>query len=334
MASLARDDPDPGLHSAAFWLLRRWSLDDELAAVRRSLPRGNAPARPGDRWFVNAEGQTFTVVPGPVSFVMGEPMWSSDGERFALPHRVRIERDFAIATAEVTAAEFDRFRIDLAARGITIAWKPRTQFVRDPDGPALAVDFYLAARYCNWLSERAGIPRDQWCFVEKDGTLDLAPDYLQRTGYRLPTEAEWEFACRAGTETPWPIGRGWGGQVPFIDQYSWCLTGYSRNQSRPVGLLKPNDLGLFDMLGNAHEWCLDPKEDYCRGACHRELVDREHPERLSREGKRILRGGWFNFPAEGVSSGHRSWGRALDDDNEIGLRLARTLPRPAVASLP
>jgi formylglycine-generating enzyme required for sulfatase activity len=105
--------------------------------------------------------------------------------------------------------------------------------------------------YCNWLSEVEGVASDQRCYVDRgDGQLGLAPDALQRTGYRLPSESEWEFACRAGTVTP----RHDGFDDDFLDYFAWN----TRNTDRllqAVGSLKPNGLGLFDVYGNVREWC-------------------------------------------------------------------------------
>ncbi len=168
--------------------------------------------------------------------------------------------------------------------------------------------------------------RLQWCFEEsKDGSLVCAADYLHRTGYRLPTEAEWEFACRAGSTTPRFYGRGSQGTDALLPSYAWCILGNAQNRAHPVGQLKPNDLGLFDMLGNAHEWCMDPARPYCAGACEGTRVDVENAEPLRPDGNRILRGGWFHFPASGISSAHRSWSKAGSAQHETGFRVARTL---------
>src|SRR5262249_29326460 len=112
------------------------------------------------------------------------------------------------------------------------------------------------------LSKKEGLPEDQWCYLpNKNGGLahgmQLAPDYLQRTGYRLPTEAEWEYACRAGAVT----SRYYGESEELLEKYAW----YGKNSAQrtwPVGILKPNDFGLFDMHGQVDVWCQDEYKDY------------------------------------------------------------------------
>ena len=89
-------------------------------------------------------------------------------------------------------------------------------------------------------AERAG----QVCRGDEDPA-----DALRRTGYRLPTEAEWEYACRAGAGT----SRYYGVEVDLLGRYAWYMA-TSQDHAWPCGSLLPNDLGLFDMLGNVYEW--------------------------------------------------------------------------------
>ena len=116
-------------------------------------------------------------------------------------------------------------------------------------------DWYTAAHYCNWLSEQEGLPKDQWCYLPNEAGayaegMSIPADVLERTGYRLPTEAEWEYACRAGAVT----SRYYGHSIDLLDAYAWYQAN-SKEHAWTCGSLLPNDLGLFDMLGNVYEWC-------------------------------------------------------------------------------
>src|SRR5262249_22205987 len=154
---------------------------------------------------------------------------------------------------EVTVAEFLRFRKEHHY------YKPSS--APTPDCPVNEVTWYDAAAYCNWLSEKEGIEEDQWCYLPNEKKkyaegMKLAPDYLKRTGYRLPTEAEWEYACRAGSETDWSHGEA----EDLLSKYAWYASN-AQNKTHPTGSLRPNDLGLFDLHGDVWEWCQDkPKE--------------------------------------------------------------------------
>ena len=121
--------------------------------------------------------------------------------------------------------------------------------------------------YCNWLNEREGIARDQWCYLPNDQGeyaqgMRIVADCLRRTGYRLPTEEEWEFACRAGSIT----SRYYGQSLDLDNHYAWTVQNSLGRRTALVGRFKPNDLGLFDMLGNTLDWCHNAFRDHSRAA--------------------------------------------------------------------
>jgi formylglycine-generating enzyme required for sulfatase activity len=311
-----RGDPDPGTHSAAAWLLRRWGQDQPLRPIDEALA-GPGPAG-GRRWYVNRQGQAFAVIPGPVEVLMGSPAGEADRDAGEAQVRRTIPRSFAVALTPVTRAQFQRF-ID------ALGWKhPYThKYSPDPEGPATAVNWFTAAKYCRWLSEREGIPEDQMVFppIEeiKEG-MRLPPDYLSRTGYRLATEAEWEYACRAGANT----ARCYGTAEELLGYYGWHA-GNSGVRTHPVGLLEPNDLGLFDVHGNIWQWCQE------RALASRPwdgpppTVDREDTEPVAELHGRPLRGGGFYDHPSFLRSASRSSNRPYLIDDYFGFRVARTV---------
>jgi serine/threonine protein kinase/formylglycine-generating enzyme required for sulfatase activity len=322
-----RRDPDPGIHGAIDWLLRPgkegaaprkldWGQAGVLGQIDTELQRQRPDGTRG--WYVNGQGQTMMVVPGPVEFGMGSPREEREVFPDAEPlHHVCIGRSYAIASKEVTVAQFRKFRGARDPEEDRIVRK----FSPDEEGPVLAVTWYEAARYCNWLSRQEGILPDQWCYVEKRGedgesVLEMSENYLSRTGYRLPTAAEWEFACRARTSTSRSYGNGTG----MLGRYAWYAAN-SQNRSWPVGLLKPNDYGLFDMYGNAWEWCQDLKR---AGPPAPEDVEDMTP--LSVLQDRVLRGGSFDYHAFRARSAASSYAQATSREDLVGFRVARSCP--------
>jgi formylglycine-generating enzyme required for sulfatase activity len=256
---------------------------------------------------VNGQGQTYTVVRGPVEFVRGSPPEEPGREDGETPRPTTIGRSFAIAAREVTAAEYLRFNTD---------YRYRRQYAPEPDGPIDEVSWYEAAAYCRWLSEREGVPEDQMCYPpvpEIKPGMALPADYLSRTGYRLPTEAEWEYACRAGAATARPYGRG----VELLGRYGWFIAN-SKDHLWPCGRLKPNDLGLFDTLGNAWEWCQDQAVSGGAGA------DVEGPLAVTNDRLRLWCGGSFIYRAPYLRSACRKSYRPDDKGSTVGFRPART----------
>ena len=311
-----RSDPDPGLHSAAAWLLRRWGQLPRLRQLESEIVSDAPPSN--QNWYINREGHTLAITTGPVEFRMGSPglpnpeIGRSNDEAI---HRRKIGRSFALATTEVTDEQFRRF---LKANP-SVKQQRESKQVDDPTVPINHVTWYEAAQYCRWLSELEGLNEDQMVYPAiadiKSGMTPPA-DYLERSGYRLPEEAEWEFACRAGTTT----SHSFGGAVELLGDYAW-FAGNAPARPQPVGLLKPNDLGLFDVHGNLAEWC-HGTYFYFFGRGTQDVGDFVP---LSDTSSRMLRGGSFASPAYLVRSADRLGYQPLFHFNYLGFRIARTI---------
>jgi formylglycine-generating enzyme required for sulfatase activity len=330
LQDLYRTGEDPGLHAAAEWLLRQWKQEEWLRETNAAWAKGNvaggawrveggrlipprATHHPPPGWYVNSQGQTMVVIPGPVEFVMGSPLTEERRKSNESPQRKRIPRSFAVAAKPVTTEEFRGFLPEFG----------HDQMKRYPEAscPIGGVTWYEAAAYCNWLSKQEGIAEGQWCYgTDSRGRVTkLKEKYLRLTGYRLPTEAEWEYACRAGTVT----SRSYGESDELLGKYAWYLLN-SAERTWPVGGKKPNDLGLFDMHGNVWNWCQERYREYPRGGDESSIDDNEDDLNINSQDGRLLRGGSFLSLPVHVRSAYRSWIAPADRDYNIGLRAART----------
>ena len=190
LLDLYRNDPDSGIHGAAEWTLRKWGQQEKLTQLDAELMK--LKDRGERRWYVNSQGQTFAVIEGPVEFRMGSP--PTEPDRIApneIPHRCIIPRRFAIATQEVSVEQYHRFVEENA--GVDHAGNER--YSPDQEGPINEVSWYHAAAYCNWLSRKEHLeecyePNEQGQYAEG---MTIRSDILRRTGYQLPTDAEWEY---------------------------------------------------------------------------------------------------------------------------------------------
>jgi formylglycine-generating enzyme required for sulfatase activity len=188
----------------------------------------------------------------------------------------------------------------------------------------VGINWYMAARYCNLLSKEEGVPEEEWCYeIRGPQDMKLKENYLSLSGYRLPTEAEMEYATRAGATT----SRYYGESEELLGNYAW----YAKNSGdllQPVGRKKPNDYGLFDAQGNCYTWCQEPYGAYPvaedRGAVDDREVDKD---KLSVVGNmsRVLRGGSFSYLAPNSRSARRVDYVPAFRYYHLGFRPARTL---------
>lgn len=259
---------DPGVHSTAMAIVAAEAPQRlrKMIEARRNQP----PLSDDHRWQVNSLGQTLVELHCG-EFKMGSPADEqgrsfgdrkrADGTLEALdnvePWHVRkLNRRYLISATPVTVEQFQAYR---QALGIG-SQAPVNSDLRQH--PAVRVSWFDAARFCNWLSEQESrMP----CY-EPNNDQEFAPgmflrdDFETLDGYRLPFEDEWEFACRSGTTT----SRFFGDDSTLMNEYAWYAGASAANHgtTQPVAQRHPNEFGLFDMLGNAREWCQNAARDY------------------------------------------------------------------------
>jgi hypothetical protein len=327
-------DPSSGIHGATGWLLRQWGHNEQA----RKVDETQVEYTPGREWFTleikpkssdqptaahenpspeHSVHLTFVVFE-PGEYVVGSPSDEPDRESWESYHVVRITRPFAILDREITRAE-------VAAYGLSFgAAIERTS--PTPDHTMGGPNWYDAVRFCRWLGQQHGLSEEEQPYSDPmtiDATkyaADLQPDAkgaprnwpirLDRSGFRLPTEAEWEIACRGGMRTMYAFG----GDIPLLDHYGW-FDGNSEPQAHLPRSLRPNARGLFDMHGNVWEWCHDWYAAYSR-------VEVDDPTGPSHGSDRVFRGGGWT----GISRFCRSASRFREGPtfrtSYIGFRVA------------
>lgn len=179
--------------------------------------------------------------------------------------------------------------------------------------PVYYVSWYDAVKFCNKLSDAAGLER---CYNESTWACDFG-----KNGFRLPTEAEWEYACRAGTTTYFYTGNAIssdGAASTDLDRAGWYR--YSdiggRRQTHPVGEKTPNSFGLYDMHGNVGEWC----HDWYRSYTSDSQTNPTGPEGGS---SRVVRGGYWGSSAGDCRSADRHRNLPSSAISTLGFRVVR-----------
>ena len=240
--------------------------------------------------ITNTIGMTLNLIPAG-TFMMGSPETAKDRNDDEHQHMVTISKAFYMQTTEVTQGQWK------AVMG-TEPWKGQklSGYVKEGDNyAAVYVSWNDAVAYCKKLSEKEG------------------------KTYRLPTEAEWEYACRAGTETTWSFGD----DEKALGDYAWYdenADDIGEEYAHQVGLKKPNSFGLYDMHSNVFEWCHDHfGEDYYQQSPEKD------PTGPASGSSRVLRGGSWYVITRFTRSALRSRGDAVHRDIPDGFRLVREL---------
>jgi len=219
-------------------------------------------------------------------------------------HRVWID-SFLMDRHEVTQAEYEKLG--------KIEAFPNPAHFQAADLPVEQVTWPQAARYCNARSRLEGL---EPCYNEDSGACAF-----EASGYRLPTEAEWEYACRAGADSDYSFGS----EPRQLGDFAW-FAGNSAKKTHPVGRKKPNAWGLFDMHGNVAEWCQDV---YMPG--YYKASPANNPRGPDDGNEYVLRGGSWKSPADAVRSACRigenpGFSDACLARDAIGFRCVRKPP--------
>ncbi len=329
---LFQNHPHSGVHSMCRWLLHEWGFGDDL---RQVLVNGDVQSdlpKPGFSWHEDPNGFCFALFGPDVTFQMGKPENRGEELENAIDRTETIPYRFGISTCEVQVGVFLDWEewsigewikmVEAASEGDPTP-RPTEEMImsrsrhRDArkidqlDQPITSVSWDEATLFCHSFDRTASDDDDQtnvykivfgkrfeFSMVENSDSLD------QPGHYRLPTATEWEYACRAGTTTRYFFGR----QSQWMNHYGWNINN-SNKQLHPVARLKPNDFGMFDMHGNATEWC--------------------HNRFVAKQGMREIRDQHYNEAPQDMRVYGRQDKGAWEAYASLGFRIARTYPPPS-----
>ena len=339
------EDLEPDSYTIHWGEVPGWTIP---ADETQSLPSDGSVTFSGT--YVRQDPPVFVTIPAG-SFTMGAPsdeLGSDSNER--PQHTVTLTHSFYLQATEVTNQQYLELAqwaydqghatatssslrdaldgsteelLDMDGERVEIAFSNGTFSLRDaghglnPDHPAKEVTWYGAAAYCDWLSMQEELPR---AYNHVNWQCNSDSPYTA-VGYRLPTEAEWEYACRAGSITAFSNGAisvpfGCAPIDPVLDQIGWFSCN-AEGWTHPVGQKIPNAWGLFDMHGNQYEWCNDWFGDYSSSAA----IDPVGPLSGS---DRVLRGGIRHSEAFRCRSARREANLPAYGDTDNSLRPARS----------
>jgi formylglycine-generating enzyme required for sulfatase activity len=271
------------------------TLTPQPAVTPQQTPGSRPPERPVPDGFVRIQGGTF---------MMGSPASEASRNSNEVQHQVTVS-SFFMGKYEVTQREYQ------AVMGTN------PSFFKGDNLPVEKVSWFEAVEYCNARSRKEGLTPAYT--ISGSGDSRTVTWNRNVNGYRLPTEAEWEYACRAGTTTPFSTGSNITTNQANYDgnnPYNGNAKGTYREKTTAVDSFAANVWGLYDMHGNVWEWCWDWYGSYSSGA-------QTDPVGASSGTYRVLRGGSWYFNGRNLRSAFRDFDTPSARGSDLGFRLAR-----------
>ena len=313
---------------AALWAVESWALALGVIAEQTLTPRSQSRVHPGPTDVITtrpaltqerspSEPREQSPAPDLITtrvgqiplklipageFWMGSPDTDPDAFDDEKPrHEVGISEAFYLGVTPVTQAQYE-----------AVTGKNPSHFKGLPENPVEMLSWFEAASFCNKLSRQEGLA--PYYAIRYSNQVRVAGG----SGYRLPTEAEWEYACRAGMETSYCFGNHVASLAVNV-----LYSANSGTQTGPVGRKRPNAWGLYDMHGNVWEWCWDWYDrNYYRNSPR---IDPLGPES---HGNRVSRGGCWNDLAHELRAACRNARAPGVRFNYLGFRIARHQSSP------
>ncbi|MCH7725071.1 MAG: SUMF1/EgtB/PvdO family nonheme iron enzyme [Planctomycetes bacterium] len=331
-------DPSSTIHGASGWLLRHWGYQSEAEQIDQT----DVPYVKDREWFIkkidaeipgsrDGESQTksfyFTfIVFEDGEYAIGSPDNEADRQTDESKQTAHLTRRFAVLDREITREEYEAF----GGKKLSIdEWSP-------PPGkhPVVASSWYDSVAFCRALTTQTGLSEDDQCYADpeildpKDFPREPDPKFnqyprnwkvrLDRSGFRLPTEAEWEVMCRAETASMYHFGS----DRTLLNRYGWFADNSGKQTQLPRSL-RPNLRGLFDTYGNVYEWCHDWYSS-------RRDANAENPFGPSAAGSsRVLRGGGWSDIASNCRSAYRGSSQPTSRGTRFGFRVVSVLLFPS-----
>lgn len=277
-------------------------LNEERSGQNEGKAEGSVETVTVDDHFILLEGGTFS---------MGSPAEERQRQEDETRHEVTVD-SFYMNPYEVTQEEYE------AVMG------ENPSFFSGENLPVENVTWYNAIEYCNRLSENRGLTP---VYTVEDNTVSWD---RSANGYRLPTEAEWEYAARGGTDTIYHFGNqvhsdyaNFEGSYPYLIEENYVshqnpevVTSQNRGTTIAVNELAPNAFGLYHMHGNVAEWCFDYYGEY-------DVENNVNPTGAASGSLRVNRGGSYNDFGKHLRSAYRSATNPVDADQNLGFRICR-----------